>query len=158
MFDDPTQQAQFQACSPALQAIIAEFREVTPGERIDYMVDYAENLPDLPSRLQAHRDALEHVHECQTPVFLHTEIEDNRVHFYFDIPRESPTVRGYASILAEGLDGVSPATVLATPDEIYRLLGLHEIISSLRLRGLHVLMGYMKRQIMRLTLPNNNPH
>ena len=155
MFDNPTQQAQFQACPPALQAIIAEFREAAPGERIDYMVDYAESLPDLPAHLLAQRDAMEHVHECQTPVFLYTEIAENRVHFSFDIPRESPTVRGYASILAEGLNGATVAEVLATPDEVYRLLGLHEIVSGLRLRGLHVLMGYMKRQILRLASPQD---
>ena len=146
MFDDPTLQAQFEACTPALQDIIVEFREASPADRIDYMVDFSENLPNLPDRLLAHRDSMEQVHECQTPVFLHTEVENDRVQFYFDIPRESPTVRGYAGILAEGLNGGTVAQVLATPDELYRLLGLHEVVSNLRLRGLHFLLGYMKRQ------------
>lgn len=149
MFDDPILQTQFAACPPALQDIISEFREAAPSERIDYMVDFSESLPDLPDRLLAQREAMEQVHECQTPVFLHTEVDEGRVQFYFDIPRESPTVRGYASILAEGLNGATVAEVLSTPDEVYRLLGLHEIVSSLRLRGLHVLMGYMKRQVAR---------
>lgn len=151
MFDDPTLQAQFLACPPALQAIIDEFREAAPNERIDYMVDFSENLPDLPDHLLAHREAMEQVHECQTPVFLYTEVEDGRVQFFFDVPRESPTVRGYAGLLAEGLNGATVAQVLATPDEVYRLLGLHEVVSHLRLRGLHALMGYMKRQVVRET-------
>lgn len=149
MFDDPTLQTQFLACPPALQAIIAEFRQAEPNERIDLMVDFSENLPDLPDRLLGRREAMEQVHECQTPVFLHTEVGDGRVHFFFDVPRESPTVRGYASILAEGLNGATVAEVLATPDEVYRLLGLLEVLSHLRLRGLHALMGYMKRQVVR---------
>lgn len=151
MFDDPTLQTQFDACPAALQDIIREFRDAAANERIDYMVDFSENLPDLPDRLLAHREAMEQVHECQTPVFLHTEVEEGRVQFFFDVPRESPTVRGYASILAEGLNGATVAHVLATPDEVYRLLGLHEVVSHLRLRGLHALMGYMKRQVVRET-------
>lgn len=149
MFDDPILQTQYAACPPALQAIIDEFREAAPNERIDYMVDFSENLPELPGRLLARREAMEQVHECQTPVFLHTEVEAGQVQFFFDVPRESPTVRGYAGILAEGLNGATIAQVMATPDEVYRLLGLHEVVSHLRLRGLHALMGYMKRQVGR---------
>ena len=150
MFDDPTLNEKFQACPPALQAIIEEFQEAPPRDRLAYMIDFSDALPDLPERLQGKRDAMEQVHECQTPVFLHAELIDGGVHFYFDIPRESPTVRGYAGILAEGLNGVRPEAVLTVPDDAYRLLGLHEVISHLRLRGLHALMGYMKRQAARL--------
>ncbi|MCX7851180.1 MAG: SufE family protein [Anaerolineae bacterium] len=151
LFTDPDLQAQFNACTPRLQAIIREFREATPSERVEYMIEYAEALPDLPPHLQHRRGEMETVHECQTPVLLLTEVEDGRVHFHFDIPRESPTVRGYAGILAEGLNGASPTEVLATPDDLYRLLGLHEVISHLRLRGLHALLGYIKRQTLSLT-------
>jgi cysteine desulfuration protein SufE len=93
---------------------------------------------------------MEQVHECQAPVFLHTEMVDGRVQFHFDIPPESPTVRGYAAILAAGLNGASPEEVIATPEDVYILLGLHEAITPQRLRGLHALMGYMKRQVRRL--------
>jgi cysteine desulfuration protein SufE len=67
-----------------------------------------------------------------------------------DIPRESPTVRGYAGILVEGLAGATPEQVLATPDEFYQLLGLQEVITPQRLRGLHALLSYMKRQVRKL--------
>jgi cysteine desulfuration protein SufE len=90
---------------------------------------------------------MEQVHECQTPVFLHTEVNDGKVAFFLDIPRESPTVRGYASILVDGLDGATPEEVLATPEEYYLMLGLQEAITPQRLRGLHALLVYMKRQV-----------
>ncbi|NOX62055.1 MAG: SufE family protein [Chloroflexi bacterium] len=151
MFDDPVLSEKFEACPPALQEIIAEFREAPPRDRLAFMIDFSDALPDLPERLRGKRDSMEQVHECQTPVFLHAELADGRVHYYFDIPPESPTVRGYAGILAEGLNGASPDAILAVPDDVYRLLGLHEVISHLRLRGLHALMGYMKRQAARLS-------
>ena len=73
------------------------------------------SLPPLPERLAAQRDQMEQVHECQTPVLLFTELADGKVRFYLDIPLESPTVRGYASILVEGFQDATPAEVLKHP-------------------------------------------
>lgn len=133
-----------------LQEIIEEFQEVDKRDRMEYLIDYAMDLPDLPSRLHEKRDQMEQVHECQSPVFLHTEINDNVVEFFFDIPQEAPTVRGYAAILREGMSGLSPDEVLATPDNAYMPLQLREIVSPQRLNGLHFLMRYMKKQVTNL--------
>ncbi|MEX1020786.1 MAG: SufE family protein [Litorilinea sp.] len=142
-----------QACPAELQSIIEEFRMVTPRERLEYLLEYSMDLPDLPDRLHAQRDQMEQVHECQTPVFLFTEIADDQVEFFLDIPAESPTVRGYGAILVAGLNGAAPQAVLDTPDDVYHLLGLHEAITPQRLRGLHALMVYMKRQVRTHTKP-----
>ena len=120
------------------------------------LLEFSDDLPPLPERLHAQRDAMEQVHECQSPVFLHSELQGNRqdrqVEFYLDIPPEAPTVRGYAGILVDGLNHTSPAVVLATPEDVYMLLGLHEAITPQRLRGLHALLVYMKRQVQRLVI------
>ena len=84
------------------------------------------------------------------PSFSIQTLEDGYVKFYLGIPREAPTVRGYAGALLEGLDEVTPEQVLAMPDDIYMLMGLHEAITPQRLRGLHALVGYMKRQVIAL--------
>lgn len=133
-----------------LRGIVDEFRGATPRERLEMLLEFSEGLPDLPDHLAEQRDSMEQVHECQTPVFLITEIEDQGIHFHLDIPPESPTVRGYAAILAEGFDGAAPESVLNAPDDVYNLLGLHEAITPQRLRGLHALMIYMKRQVKNL--------
>lgn len=137
-------------CPAALQTIIEEFRDALPRERLELLLEYADSLPDLPARLHEKRDNMEQIHECQSPVFLHTEIEQGQVYFYLDIPREAPTVRGYASILVEGVNGAAPAAIQAMPEDVYILLGLHEAITPQRLRGLHALAVYMKRQVQRL--------
>ena len=46
--------------------------------------------------------------------------------------------------------GLDPVQVLATPPDVYMLLGLHEAITPQRLRGLHSLMIYMQRQVARV--------
>ena len=68
--------------------------------------------------------------------------------FYFDIPRNRPQSRLRRH--PAGLNGVSPDEILAAPDDVYILLGLHEALTPQRLRGLHALMGYMKRQVRNL--------
>ena len=150
MATDALTQEKIDLTPPALQAIIEEFRAVAPRERMEYLLDYAMSLPPLPERLAAQRDQMEQVHECQTPVFLFTELADGKVHFYLDIPLESPTVRGYASILVDGFQDATPAEVLKTPDDVYALLGLPEVITPQRVRGLHALLVYMKKQVIRL--------
>jgi cysteine desulfuration protein SufE len=150
MSNDTLTQQKIDLCPIALQSIIADFRDAAPRDRMEYLLEYAMSLPPLPERLQAQRDQMEQVHECQTPVFLFTELEDGKVNFYLDIPPESPTVRGYASILVDGLNGASAQDVLDTPDDVYTLLGLQEVITPQRIRGLHALLGYMKKQVRKL--------
>lgn len=139
------------ACPPRLRAIVEEFLDVGPRERLDLLLEYSMELPDLSAELQGARDAMEQVHECMTPVFLHTDVTggaaDGTVRFALDIPRESPTVRGYASILVEGFEGATPQEVLQTPDDLHLMLGLQEAISPQRIRGLYALLAYMKRQV-----------
>lgn len=147
---ETTIEEKIEKCPDALQAIIQEFREATPRERLEMLIEFSDELPELPERLHTQRDSMEQVHECQSPVFLHTELEGDAVQFYIDIPREAPTVRGYAGVLVEGLDRATTTEILRVPADIYMLLGLQEAITPQRLRGLHALVVYMKRQVQRL--------
>jgi len=147
MVFDLTIEEKIDRTPPPLRAIIEDFRIMEPRERLESLLDFALSMPELPGFLHDARDQMEQVHECQTPIFVFTDIVDAGVQVYIDVPKESPTVRGYAAIVQEGLEGASPDTVLHTPDDIHYLLGLHEAISPQRLRGLHVLMAYLKRQV-----------
>jgi cysteine desulfuration protein SufE len=150
MSDDLELKARLDRLPNGLRQIVNEFRSATPRERLELLLEYSQDLPDLPDELAEKRDQLEQVHECQTPVFLFTETDGKGIHFHLDIPQESPTVRGYAAILADGFDGTTPEAVLNSPDDVYNLLGLQEAVTPQRLRGLHALMIYMKRQVKNL--------
>jgi len=147
MVFDLTIEEKIDRTPPPLRAIIEDFRIMEPRDRLESLLDFALSMPELPGFLHDARDQMEQVHECQTPIFVFTDIVDAGVQVYIDVPKESPTVRGYAAIVQEGLERASPDTVLHTPDDIHYLLGLHEAISPQRLRGLHVLMAYLKRQV-----------
>ena len=154
MMDDVLTEEKLDLLPPRLREIVDDFRDVEPRERLEYLLEYALDMPELPTRLHSARDSMEQVHECQSPVFLHTELEGNgpqaQVRFFIEVPPEAPTVRGYSSILLDGLEGATAEELLRLPEDVYMLLGLHEAITPQRLRGLHALVVYMKRQVRKL--------
>ena len=138
----------------ALQEIIDLFEDADPEERLEILLEFAMTMPDLPEDLQNARDSMEQVHECQSPVFLLAKLEDGKVFYHLDVPREAPTVRGFAGILHQGLSGAKPEAITATPNDLYQRMGLHKVLSPLRLRGLTALLGRMKRNAQELAGAN----
>jgi cysteine desulfuration protein SufE len=134
--------------NPRLQEIVDDFNAMAGRERLQLLLEFSEELPALPERYAEHRDLLEPVPECQSPLFLAVEVEpDTTVHLFFDAPPEAPTTRGFAGILHAGLDGLDADEVLATPGEFTSQLGLQELVSPLRLRGMAAMLARIKRQI-----------
>ncbi|GAB3130401.1 SufE family protein [Glaciibacter psychrotolerans] len=131
-----------------LAEIRDDFLELEQSDRLQLLLEFANELPALPARYEDHPDLFERVVECQTPVFIFVEIDDeNAVHLYATAPRESPTTRGFASILAQGLDGLSVDEVLAVPDDYPLTIGLTQAVSPLRIRGMTAMLGRTKRQL-----------
>ena len=136
------------ALHPRLQEIIEDFAAVPDRDRLQLLLEYSRDLPALPERYAEHRELLEPVPECQTPLFLAVEVEpDSVVHLFFEAPAEAPTTRGFAAILHAGLDGLDAEEVLAVPAEFSTQLGLADLVSPLRLRGMAAMLARIKRQI-----------
>jgi cysteine desulfuration protein SufE len=129
-----------------LKRIAALFAASPPQIKIEALVDYAERLPPLPEDFE--RSRMEEITECQSPFAFAVDLDDDTaVHMYFASPREAPTTRGYAAILAEGLNGLPAAEVLAVPDDFHLSLGLGDVVTPLRLRGMGAILARVKRQI-----------
>ena len=134
--------------SPRLQEIAEDFSALTGNERLQLLLEFSRDLPLLPARYAEHRDLLEPVPECQTPLFLAVEVDaDATVHLFFDAPPEAPTTRGFAGILHTGLDGLAAEEILSTPAEFSSQLGLQDLVSPLRLRGMAAMLARIKRQV-----------
>jgi cysteine desulfuration protein SufE len=132
----------------SLADIVEDFTAVGPKDRLQLLLEMSQQLPPLPDRYAGHREVMEQVPECQTPLFLAVEVDDGGgVHLFFDAPPEAPTTRGFAGILREGLDGAGVEDVLAVPEDFYLGLGLGEAVSPLRLRGMAAMLGRIKRQV-----------
>ena len=106
-----------------LQTIVDTFQSAPKQLRLQLLLEYSKKVPPLPAELAENRGELERVHECQTPVYLWVEVDDGRVHIYADVPPESPTVRGFISLLARSLEGAAPEDVARIPDDLLDRLG-----------------------------------
>ena len=131
-----------------LEKVVRRFERAPKDLRVQALLQYAGRVPPLPERFADDRSSLEQVHECQSPFFLATEVDDDgAVHLFFDAPPESPTVRGFAGILFSGLEGEHWRTVLDVPPDFYAPMGLDVVVSPLRLRGMSAILARLQRQV-----------
>ena len=137
-----------QACK--LDELKSTFLDLDVSDRLELLLEYSENLPDLPPRFHMKRQAGENrVPECQTPVYLWVEVVGGRVEIYADVPRESPTVRGFISLLISSLRGTVPAEVLSLKPGLLRDLGLAEVLGMVRTQGLQAILQRIKSEVLR---------
>lgn len=130
----------------ALAEVVSDFKDVEGQDKLALLLEFADELPPLPSELE--EAAMEPVPECQSPLFLHVDAADREhVRLFFSAPAEAPTTRGFAAILATGLDGQSAEAILDIPDDFYTDLGLAKLISPLRLRGMSAMLSRIKKRL-----------
>jgi cysteine desulfuration protein SufE len=136
----------------SLAEIRDDFLELSQQDRLQLLLEFSDELPALPERLQGHEDELERVEECQSPVFITVTVGADGdapgiVRMHATAPREAPTTRGFASILAQGLSGLTAEQVLAVPTDYPLTIGLSEAVSPLRIRGMVGMLGRVQRQV-----------
>lgn len=134
------------ALPESLAEVVSDFADMQGQDKLQLLLEFANELPPIPADLE--EAAMEPVPECQSPLFLHVDATDReQVRLYFSAPAEAPTTRGFAAILAAGLDGSSAEEILAVPDDFYSDLGLAKLISPLRLRGMSAMLTRIKRRL-----------
>ena len=134
-----------------LQEIVDDFASMTREEKIETLVAYSESLPPIPDRLKDQRDQMDDVPECMTPVgLLGEKLPDGGIEFYFDIPPQSPTVRGLAAILGNGLNGLKPEEILSVPGDFFLPMNLQDTISQQRINGFMGVLAHMKQTVVKL--------
>jgi cysteine desulfuration protein SufE len=137
---------------PKLQEIVDDFASMTREEKLETLIGYAETFPPLPERFHDARSNMEPVPECMTPVFLIAEKEaDGGITFHVDCPPQSPTVRGLASILLQGLNGSSLEEILSVPADFFLPMKLDEAVSQQRLNGFIGVLARMKQSAVKAT-------
>jgi cysteine desulfuration protein SufE len=134
--------------TPGAQEIISAFAEVPQNLKLELLLEYSEYLPALPERYKDHPELLERVEECQSPVYLFVELNElNIVSIFLTAPDEAPTTKGFASLLQLALDQQSADTVLNFDDSFVDALGITDLVSPLRIRGLQGMLMRIKRQV-----------
>jgi cysteine desulfuration protein SufE len=132
----------------SLAQIRDDFLALDERNRLQLLLEFSRDLPALPERYEGHPDLFERVQECQSPVFIFVEVDDDQiVHVFATAPEEAPTTRGFASVLIHGLGGLTASQVLDVPEDYANTLGLTQAVSPLRMRGMTALFGRIKRQV-----------
>lgn len=134
---------------PALEAIVSDFEQSEGREKLELLLQYAEDFQDLPDQFQNNLHNFEPVPECMTPVSIFYEFRNGGIYFYFIIPASSPTVRGFASILSAGLQGASPEVILSIPTDFYLRMGLDQVLTYQRLNGFSAILAHLKLQAVK---------
>ncbi len=133
-----------------LQEIVDDFASMSREEKLETLIAYAESMPELPERFQDERSKMEAVPECMTPVFIAAEKDPNGgIVFFLDIPKQSPTVRGLASILTNGLNGCTLEEIISVPADFYLPMNLQEAVSQQRINGFMGVLAHMKQIAVR---------
>ena len=125
-----------------------DFLALDKANQLQLLLEFSQELPAVPERLQGDIDSMERVEECQSPVYILVELDEaERVSVFATAPAEAPTTRGFASILVNGLSGESAESVLAVPGDFPMTLGITETVSPLRIRGMTGMLGRIQRQV-----------
>ncbi|MDR6866172.1 cysteine desulfuration protein SufE [Microbacterium resistens] len=139
------------ALPDTLAEIRDEFLELPESERLQLLLEFSGELPAVPAEVAEHPEMYERVAECQSPVYISVTVEDGLVAMHATAPAEAPTTRGFASILVQGLTGLTPEAVLAVPDDFPQSIGLTRAVSPLRIAGMTGMLLRAKRQVRERT-------
>jgi cysteine desulfuration protein SufE len=129
-----------------VRAVVDDFQAMEGNDRLQMLLEYSESLPDLDPRFGENPELLERVEECQSPVFIAVEGTSDQINLHFSAPREAPTTRGFASALNSALNGLSASEILDVSDDFPSQLGLDQLISPLRVRGMRGMLARIKRK------------
>lgn len=132
----------------SLAEIRDEFLELPEADRLQLLLEFSNELPAVPEKYDGHPELRERVAECQSPVYIIVDVDDDDVvAMHATAPREAPTTRGFASILVQGIAGLTADAVLAIPDDFPQSIGLTRAVSPLRIAGMAGMLRRVKRQV-----------
>ena len=130
-----------------LAEIRDDFLELPESDRLQLLLEYANELPAVSDEIAEHPEMTERVAECQSPVYIYVEVTDGVVAMHATAPPEAPTTRAFASILVQGITGLTADEVLAIPDDYPQSIGLTRAVSPLRIGGMTGMLMRAKRQV-----------
>ena len=141
--------------NPNAAAVIDDFTFLDEKDRLQLLLEFSKQLPELDPRFGERPELLERVEECQSPVFIAVEGNRDLISLHFSAPQEAPTTRGFASVLNAALNGQSAQEIIDLPDDFPSMLGLDRLISPLRVRGMRGMLARIKRKTREIVAASN---
>ncbi len=131
-----------------LNQLMAELDELEPDEKLQWLVEFANELPPISADKLAEPFPEDcRIQECQTPVHLWVAVNAGQVSMQASVPAKSPTVRGLVALLVCGMQGASVAECLCLPDDLVAHLGLASVLGMTRQQGFRGVVSRIKREL-----------
>ncbi|MEM8487286.1 MAG: SufE family protein [Bacteroidota bacterium] len=132
----------------SLQDLVDAFEALSPEDRLPWLIEFGNSMPQLPASLHALRDAGEYiVHECQAPVFLKVTWDADAINIRADVPREAPIARGFVALLQQAFNGSTKEIAATGPADMLAALQIRPLLGMQRQVGLTAIYASLIQQL-----------
>lgn len=108
-------------------------------ERYKYIIKLGQKLDPLDDKFKIDENL---VRGCQSQVWLHTELDGDKVIFKAD--SDAAITKGLVALMVRFYSGETPNTILTTSPEFIKKIGMQEHLSPTRSNGLASMVKQMK--------------
>ncbi len=108
-------------------------------DKYNYLIEIGKELPLIDPK---HKTESNLIHGCQSRVWLHARLHDDKVLFSAD--SDAVITRGIISLLIRVLSNQTPEAILSAPLTFIDVIGLRDHLSVTRSNGLMNMIKQMK--------------
>jgi len=120
--------------------IIREFKALGDWpERYKYIIKLGQKLDPLDDKYKTDDNL---VRGCQSQVWLHTELDDDKVIFHAD--SDAAITKGLVALMVRFYSGEKPDDILTHNPDFIKKIGMQEHLSPTRSNGLASMIKQMK--------------
>ncbi|MCF7803448.1 MAG: SufE family protein [Candidatus Marinimicrobia bacterium] len=121
--------------------VISEFEEMGADgmQKYEYLINLGHQLPAFGDK---HMTEENKIKGCQSSVWLHSYVEDERI--FFQVESDSAIIKGIAGLLIKVFSGAPPVDVANAELYFIEEVGLQKHLSPTRSNGLQAMVREMK--------------
>lgn len=108
-------------------------------QRYEYMIELGKSLPLIEEQYKTPENIIK---GCQSKVWVHAELEDDRLVFTAD--SDAIITKGIIAILIRAFSGQKPRDIIAADTDFIDQIGLKEHLSPTRANGLVSMIKQLK--------------
>lgn len=127
-----------------LAKIVERFqRHTDPKKRYEQLLWYAKKLDVMPEEGKIPENK---VQGCTSQVYITADLKEGKIWYQGD--SDAQLVKGLVALLIQGLNGLSPAEVLALTPDFIEATGLQVSLTPSRANGFYNIFNLMKKKAL----------
>jgi cysteine desulfuration protein SufE len=127
-----------------LAKIVERFqRHTDPKKRYEQLLWYAKKLDAMPEEGKIPENK---VHGCTSQVYITADLRGGKIWYQGD--SDAQLVKGLVALLIQGLNGLSPAEILALTPDFIEATGLQVSLTPSRANGFYNIFNLMKKKAL----------